>query len=1420
MIFFKRDFILFSFFIILVSIIFLPGISRADDMICDIYADPEPGIAGCATKEEVWYCTQCNESFQVGGCEKIQCYDEYGEKVGECWTCWTGPIEEWSEYKCEEPTCDGIILTRECESYVCKACGECKGTCSECNDEKVCVRCEEWELCEDCQDWQVPRRDPPCHDPPPEGVEDLYEIMGLNDCELISTEDKKPDCVCEFHCLETPENPKYYNNPIYPLDKCNINSEDEAKYQMDEDNVYLPVKLYWDDVKGWRDGWIENGECYKVLECAGSEKACYQAPSDSKFDSNSAKLESCITNCRNKCYETASKMNFGQYWLAPYKILTFYRENCLNNCTINCRKSFTTNAAGCTDICPQLDSNGGGSDYCYIQPKSHPPYDVPEGYIQSYVIKITDEIYENEKELKTTETFCKREKLGDEIDYWLLPAKEDEYQRGDIRDPEAQQRINQLKFLAEEEKKKDPTDIDLFREYLKEIREIRKEKLYINKWIEALRQSEFLPPSPCFLKSGKTYTWQVRACCPFIEEVMSNEEFEEIVKSRGLCPTAAWNLAEKMKEDGVWVEFMLEADCGPWSDWEMTTSPAPEPKLPYDPDWTGEGFFKDAPPFTMWAEWCHFSDCDDNLTFEECRDARVEKGASCYWNPDYGSCRAYSHQFLSYIIENDDKEYHPHLDECNEERTECENQKLKPYTVGTPLYRHYHPPKFANEHFFWFTKDHLYSWLAASCWDQTARNEYCTTLGQEWRFAVADFDLKITGAVRPTDIDPGNADAIPVGLPVTLQWEATPLAMSFHYEIYEGTAGPRIKEGTTNIPVVSNLDDSLLNLNTIYRWRAKPCWSYDAELSKCGKWSDVTLGDFFYFKTTGQPPRLIQPENGSDEVIIPTTFIWQDVGGARSYRIKINGEEKIVPVGTTIDVGYPELLQDTAYSWQVQTCAKTNGVLCGNWSNEYSFETFRLKAPVNPKPADGVLVSTADAQNLSWDRVTGAKYYSFEITYLDPGEEEIRQECLDKVGETISKISNTNSVPHKITCGGHYQWEVAGCLISSCEPDAAGDSSVWSLRVFSPETTHKVMENLFIYEISPQIFEKVPDWSAEEIVGPVYDEVMNILAGMPKDVENGVIDRLEADVAQAEDISEELDDIFKKVWQDVVDALIIDPDIVPEGLLKQILAEKREETLKIISQRVLADVDAAMDMTEALDIVRNIIKEELKSLPKDVAERVRDEMYKEIREITKDIPGAILSAILNNISDLPVLEEAPQFFEAIIRDVWAVEAAKARAKAEANPNVSAAELEAALQNILEDVIDRVNTMLANKFSEIKGKIKVLEGGLLPCGRDYDVEKTLWNETEACGIKHIFIMIQVIVDFIFLQIVPFVLVLLALASGVIFYLSVKMEAPNPLAKVKALWRSAGIGLALILCAWLITSLILAFFGYKVGPWYIF
>jgi len=110
-------------------------------------------------------------------------------------------------------------------------------------------------------------------------------------------------------------------------------------------------------------------------------------------------------------------------------------------------------------------------------------------------------------------------------------------------------------------------------------------------------------------------------------------------------------------------------------------------------------------------------------------------------------------------------------------------------------------------------------------------------------------------------------------------------------------------------------------------------------------------------------------------------------------------------------------------------------------------------------------------------------------------------------------------------------------------------------------------------------------------------------------------------------------------------------------------------------------------------------------------------------------------------------------------------------------------------------------------------VEACKPSLVPCGRICDVSATPWNERESCQFKHIFILLRTLIDFFLWRIGLIILVLLVVASAVIYYFS--MGAPATIINVKSIWRSAGIGYGILFLAWIIVNLLLAIFGYKVG-----
>lgn len=101
------------------------------------------------------------------------------------------------------------------------------------------------------------------------------------------------------------------------------------------------------------------------------------------------------------------------------------------------------------------------------------------------------------------------------------------------------------------------------------------------------------------------------------------------------------------------------------------------------------------------------------------------------------------------------------------------------------------------------------------------------------------------------------------------------------------------------------------------------------------------------------------------------------------------------------------------------------------------------------------------------------------------------------------------------------------------------------------------------------------------------------------------------------------------------------------------------------------------------------------------------------------------------------------------------------------------------------------------------------GGLIPCGQPHNNPATAWNEREPCELKHAFLLVKIIIDFFLIRIVPIILVVLTIYSALIFYFSI--ERANILAKIISLWKSAGIGIAIIAFAWAAVNIFLRLIG---------
>jgi len=491
----------------------------------------------------------------------------------------------------------------------------------------------------------------------------------------------------------------------------------------------------------------------------------------------------------------------------------------------------------------------------------------------------------------------------------------------------------------------------------------------IDSYTAVLGTSEFFAPCPCFFKSNRIYNWTVWACC---------------------------------NEDGT--------NCGPPSVKQFKTSSAPEPKIPYDPDWAGSGGAVNV-PLNLTLEWC-----ESDFKYDWANGPK-------------------SYRLLFYETRKGEDVCHPLL-----KRGEGCIPDLVVPEIGLP-----EPPasEFPNEEKGIFTKDTSYAWEVAACKD-TGMD--CTDYSQRWRFQITG-TLGTVSLIYPPN-DPSGEN--PVGIPIVFRWAGSLGAASFYYEVYD-SGGKKIATGTTPSPSFT-LDMPPLQLTKKYSWRVKPCWDL------IGKDCENVWAESFFW-TTGRPPKPESMKPEGADIPIPITFEWEKVPGAKSFVFKIQGdgldlEEAIIEPGLSLN--YPDLHQEKNYSWQVKTCARgkeedcvKDQSCCGTWSVSKNLTTFKLSTPSNPlSPEENKEVFTYEMPEIfSWTPTAYTRYYKYTINYVVKSPEEVN-DC--PPGTVAEKIIINNSDNVSLSCLGDYQWQVQACLDKDCQE--TGDwSPLWSFTLSQKE---------------------------------------------------------------------------------------------------------------------------------------------------------------------------------------------------------------------------------------------------------------------------------------------------------------------------------------------------------------------------------
>ena len=101
----------------------------------------------------------------------------------------------------------------------------------------------------------------------------------------------------------------------------------------------------------------------------------------------------------------------------------------------------------------------------------------------------------------------------------------------------------------------------------------------------------------------------------------------------------------------------------------------------------------------------------------------------------------------------------------------------------------------------------------------------------------------------------------------------------------------------------------------------------------------------------------------------------------------------------------------------------------------------------------------------------------------------------------------------------------------------------------------------------------------------------------------------------------------------------------------------------------------------------------------------------------------------------------------------------------------------------------------------------LQGGLVPCGRMCDDPNTDICECDPCTLCHLFVLFKKIVDFLTLNIISPLAVLMIVVGGVMFLTAA--GDPGRIGTAKKILTAVVIGLCIVFLAWLIVDTIITF-----------
>ena len=590
-----------------------------------------------------------------------------------------------------------------------------------------------------------------------------------------------------------------------------------------------------------------------------------------------------------------------------------------------------------------------------------------------------------------------------------------------------------------------------------------------------------------------------------------------------------------------------------------------------------------------------------------------------------------------------------------------------------------------------------------------------------------------------------------------------------------------------------------LKSDTAYQWRARAC--LDAGGTDCGEWPKNQNFN------TSLSPESVSPydpdwegSTGAKNITLPVTLDWCDVKDAGSYRFRvyvIEGGKKICHPDLLSTSGGEEICdswllrktrrdpeqaertlysdfldenmdfftKNTEYAWQTTVCDE-NGLDCKINSQLWTFSTKEvpldvsfLVAPTND-PTGKTPVGLPSA--LDWNDKPGVNSFIYEVVPASGGQ---------KISESTNVSQSKPFDFPRLSLNTLYKWKVKSCWdyeSKKCEPNF---SEEWYFKTTgqAPSPTYPASGEQKVGIPVNFTWENVP--GAESYILKISGDGLNLEKTLDKP--GFSLDFPEYPVRQETDYS----------WQ-------IKTCAWDEG--------------KTCGQYSNSQIFKTFRLPP----------------PQNPSPENNGQFFTGDKYISwENVPGA--KAYQYQIKYLSLAEkETDETCSALAgKDVF--EQPKfAPANSDFTELKCLGEYQWQARSCLDNNCQETSNWSSSwSFSFLEASERAGEGGLVPCGRETNNPKTPWNEREPCQIKHLFLSIKIIIDFLLFRVIPIILVLLTIATGVIFYTS--LGEIMTMARVISLWKAAGIGLIIVFFAWTIVNIFLHLIGYNIGifgNWY--